>query len=79
MDIVRLWGFSQRGRWKNTFVEGKEGGIIEKRTKTNRGMGEGPNICVRSLFQKKNAEIFKMKFHSYSPVFPIGYNGSMKY
>ena len=30
-------------------------------------------------FVKKNAEIFKMKFYSYSPVFPIDYNGSMKY
>ena len=35
-------------------------------------------MCVRSLL-KKNAEIFKMKFYSYSPVFPIDYNGSMKY
>ena len=39
----------------------------------------GPIMCVRSLFEKKNAEIFKMKFYSYSPVFPIDYNGSMKY
>ena len=39
---------------------------------------EGPSMCVRSLF-KKNAEIFRMKFYSYSPVFPIDYNGSMKY
>ena len=30
-------------------------------------------------FLTKNAEIFKMKFCSYSPVFPIDYNGSMKY
>ena len=28
-------------------------------------------------FLKKNAEISKMKLYSYSPVFPIDYNGSM--
>ena len=68
---------THRGHSKSTFVE--EGrGVIEKRTKTNRGRGGCPSICVRSLF-KKNAEIFKMKFYSYSPVFPIDYNGSMKY
>ena len=33
---------------------------------------------VRSLL-KKNAEIFKMKFYSYFPIFPIDYNGNMKY
>ena len=43
------------------------------------GGGEGLNICLRSLFKKKNLEISKMKFYSYSPVFPIDYNGSMKY
>ena len=53
-------------------------GVHEKRTKTNRGRG-GPSMCVRSLFLKKNAEIFKLKFYSYSPVFPIDYNGNMKY
>ena len=30
-------------------------------------------------FFKKNAEIFKMKLYNYSPVFPIDYNGSVKY
>ena len=35
-------------------------------------------MCVGLLF-KQNAEIFKMKFYSYSPGFPIDYNGSMKY
>ena len=35
-------------------------------------------MCTFAFF-KKNAEIFKMKFHSCSPVFPIDYNGSMKY
>ena len=42
--------------------------------------GEGcPSMCVHSLFKKKIADVFKMKFYSYSPVFPIDYNGSMKY
>ena len=35
-------------------------------------------MCVFAFF-KKNAKIFKMKFYSYSPVFPIDYNGNMKY
>ena len=36
-------------------------------------------MCTFAFF-KKNAEIFKMKFcSSYSPVFPIDYNSSMKY
>ena len=38
-------------------------------------------MCVRLLFKKKKiAEIFKMKLYSYSSsVFPIDYNGCMKY
>ena len=38
-------------------------------------------ICTLFTFalKKKNAEIFLMKFYSYSPVFPTDYNGSMKY
>ena len=40
----------------------------------------GPSMCVRSLYlKKKNAVIFKMKFYSYSPVFPIDYNSSIKH
>ena len=43
------------------------------------GGGGGPSISVCFLFLK-NAEIFKMKFYSYSPVFfLIDYNGGMKY
>ena len=38
------------------------GGVLEKRTKTNRGREGGPRMCVGSLFLKKIAEIFKMKF-----------------
>ena len=64
------------------FVEegnGEEGGgvVIENLTKTNRG--RGILACVYVCFFKKNAGIFKMKFYSYSPVFPIDYNGCMKY
>ena len=50
-------------------------GVIEKQTKTNWGRGGGVLACVHVRF-KKNAEIFKM---NYSPVFPVDYNGSMKY
>ena len=35
-------------------------------------------MCVCSFF-KKNAEIFKIKFYSYSRVSPIDYEDSMKY
>ena len=44
-------------------------GVIEKRTKSDRG--REVLACVYVRFLKKNAEIFKMKFYSYSPVFPI--------
>ena len=64
------------GHSKGTFVE--EGrGFIEKRTKTNRG--RVVLACVYVGFFIKNVEIFIMKFYSYSPVFPIDYNDSMKY
>ena len=41
----------------------------------------GGRVVVRAYvcFFKKIAEIFKMKFCSYSPGFPIDYNDSMKY
>ena len=41
--------------------------------------GWGLLVCVYVRFLKKNAEIFKIKFYSYSPSFPIDYNGSVKY
>ena len=44
-----------------------------------RGEEEGVLVCVYIHFFKKNTEIFKMKFYSYSPVFPIDYNSIMKY
>ena len=53
------------------------GGGLWKANKSEQG--EGVLACVYVRFFKKNAEIFKMKFYSYSPVFPIDYNGSMKY
>ena len=43
----------------------------------NRVKGGGYHLCMFTL--KKNADIFKIKFYRYSPVFPIDYNGSMKY
>ena len=67
------------GQSKSTLVEEGRQWLIENRIKTNKGKREGPSMCIRLLFKKKNAEIFKMKFYNYSPVFPIDYNGSMKY
>ena len=53
------------------------GVVIESEQKrTRRG---GVLACVYVRFFQKNAEIVKIKFYSYSPVFPINYNGSMKY
>ena len=68
---------SQRGHSKSTFVEERRGVVIESEQKRTR-RGGGSSVCVRSLFFKKNAEI-KIKFSNYSPVFPINYNGRMKY
>ena len=36
-------------------------------------MRGGVLACMYVRFFNKNAEIFKMKFYSYSPVFPIDY------
>ena len=86
MIFLNMWKFFwiskdffclERRHLKGTFVEGREEGVIEKRTKTNRGRGVLAFVYVR--FFKKNAEIFQMKFYSYSPVFPIDYNISVKY
>ena len=39
------------------------GEVIEKRTKTNRGRGgEGPSMCVRSLFKKEIPRFSKWSF-----------------
>ena len=47
--------------------------------KNEQGEGGGVLAYVYVRFFERNAEIFKMKFHSYSSVFLIDYNGSMKY
>ena len=52
------------------------GGVIEKRTKMNRGSG-GPTMCVRSLL-KKMLRFSKGSFIVIL-VFFIDYNGSMIY
>ena len=44
------------------------GRFIEKITKT--GLGGSYHVCTFA-FLKKNAEIFKIKFYSYSPFFPL--------
>ena len=62
------------GHSKNMFVE--EGGALKREQKQTGG--GGVLACVY-IHLKKNAEILKMKFYYYSTVFPIDYNGSMKY
>ena len=37
------------------------------------------NLQKKKSKKRKDAGIFKMKFYSYYPVFPIDYNGCMKY
>ena len=78
--------FEIRGHSKSTFVEEESvcvcvcvggGGGFEKQTKISRR--RRILACVYIRFLKENAEILKIKFYSYSPVFPIDYNGSMKY
>ena len=70
---VSKGSFKKYVRW-----ERGEGGHW-KTNKNEHGEGEGVLACVYVRFFKKHADIFKMKFESYSPVFPIDYNGSMKY
>ena len=55
-----------------------EGGGSLKSEQKRTGEGGSEHECTFA-FLKNNAEIFKMKFYSYSPVFPIDYNGSKKY
>ena len=69
---IRLGG----GHSKSTFVEEGRGSHWKA---NNTEQGEGVLACVYIRFFKKNAEIFKMKFFICSPVFPIDYDGSMKY
>ena len=79
--LLILVGIWKGERWEPRQIHRGGGGVfIEKRTETNTGEGGGGRVlaCVYVRFFEKNAEIF-MKFYSYSPVFPIDYNGSMKY
>ena len=61
----------------------RRGGRGESHRKTNKNeKGEGILACMyvcAFCFFLKNAEIFKMKFYSYSPVVLIDYNHSMRY
>ena len=59
------------------FVEEGEGGSLKSKQK--RTGGGGSYHVSMFAFLKKNADIFKIKFYSYSPVFPIDYNDSMKH
>ena len=68
-----------RGHAKSIFVKGRGEGVIKKWTKTNREGGGGVLAFVYVRPFKKSAVIFKMKFYSYPPDFPIYYKGSMKY
>ena len=72
-------GDTIRSHSKRAFVgEGTGGGgVIEKQAKTIRGRVVLACVYVRCF--KKNAEVFKMKSYSYSPVFPTDHNVSMKY
>ena len=65
------------GSFKRYIRWGGEGGSLRTKQKRLRGRGSY-HVCTFAFF-KENAEIFKMKFYSYSPVFPIDYNGSIKY
>ena len=58
--------------------EGAGGGGRSLKSEQKQTGAGSPSMCV-GLLLKKNAEIFKMKFYGYSPVFPFDYNGSMKY
>ena len=65
--------FKKYVRWRGDWGEG--GGLKSKQKQTG---GDGDLACVYAFF-KKSTVIFKRKFYSHSPVFPIDYNGSMKY
>ena len=60
-----------------SLMRGEGGGSLKSQQK--RTGGGGVLACVYVRFFRKNAEIFEVKFYSYSPVFPIDYNDSMKY
>ena len=77
VDALACCKWCCKGSFKKYVRWGEEGG---DKWKTNKNeQGEGVLACVYVCFFKKDAEVFKMKFYSYSPVFAIDYNGSMKY
>ena len=53
--------------------------LKSEQKQTGERRGGGVLVCVYVRFFKRYAEISKMKFYNYSPVFSIDYNGSMKY
>ena len=69
---------SARGHSKSTFVE-EGGGWGSLKSEQKQTEGEGILACVYVRFFNKIVEIFEVKIYSYSPVFPIDYNVSMKY
>ena len=79
--LLILVGIWKGERWEPRQFHrggGGAGGSLKSEQKQTRGRG-GVLAYVYVRFFEKNAEIFKMKFYSYSPVFPIDYNGSIKY
>ena len=81
-SAVKHYIEKRRGHSKSTFIEERGGGGHLKANKNEQGeggWGGGGLSFVYVHFKKKNADIFKIKFYRYSPVFPIDYNGSMKY
>ena len=55
----------------------RRGGGRSLKSEQKRTGGGGFLACMYVCFFKKNAEIFKMKFYSHSPVFSFDYNGSI--
>ena len=60
-----------KGHSKSTFVEDGRGRSLKREQKLT---GEGGLPCVYVRFFKGNAEIFKIKFYSYSPAVRTDHN-----
>ena len=71
-DFFSKWTFKKYVRW------GEGGGGHWKASKNEQGEGGGSYHLCTFTFLKKDTEIFKMKFYSYSTVFHIDFTGSMK-
>ena len=76
-QVIFLTKSVLQGSFKKQVCCGWGRGSLKSEQKRTRG-GGSQHVCSFA-FLKKNAEIFKMKFYSSSPVFPVDYNGSMKY